>query len=69
MFQRRIVPLDGSGRAEQALPLAARLARTSGVSLLLVRVVMPAGEAGWQAGEALPFARETTGEELGMEQT
>ncbi|HEV2460975.1 MAG TPA: universal stress protein, partial [Ktedonobacterales bacterium] len=36
-----LVPLDGSFRAEQALPVAARLARATGGSLLLVRVVNP----------------------------
>ncbi len=41
MFQHILVPLDGSVRAEQALPVAARLARASGGSLLLVRVVSP----------------------------
>lgn len=41
MFQHVLVPLDGSFRAEQALPVAARLARASGGSLLLVRVVSP----------------------------
>ena len=65
MFQQIIVPLDGSERAEQALPLAARLARASGGSLILVRVVTSAREVGWQAGEAVPFAREITDEELG----
>src|SRR5262245_16710208 len=30
MFQRILVPLDGSPRAEQALPLAARIARATG---------------------------------------
>ncbi|HEU5377881.1 MAG TPA: universal stress protein [Ktedonobacteraceae bacterium] len=39
MFQRILVPLDGSERAEQAIPLAARLARASGGSLFFVRVV------------------------------
>lgn len=39
MFQRILVPLDGSERAEQAIPLAARLARASGGTLFLVRVV------------------------------
>lgn len=41
MFQRILVPLDGSLRAEQALPMAARLARASGGAVLLVRVVGP----------------------------
>lgn len=41
MFQHILVPLDGSERAEVALPVAARIARATGGSLLLVRVVMP----------------------------
>lgn len=39
MFKRILVPLDGSPRAEQALPVAARLARASQGSLVLVQVV------------------------------
>jgi nucleotide-binding universal stress UspA family protein len=39
MFHRILVPLDGSSRAEQALPVAARLARTSGATLTVLRVV------------------------------
>jgi len=39
MFQRILVPLDGSARAERAIPIAARLARNSGGSVLLLRVV------------------------------
>lgn len=39
MFTRILVPLDGSGRATHALPVAARLARASGGSVVLVRVV------------------------------
>lgn len=38
-FQRILVPLDGSLRAERALPLAARIARASGGSLILLRVI------------------------------
>jgi nucleotide-binding universal stress UspA family protein len=41
MFQRILVPLDGSARAEEALPTAAYLARTTGASLFLLRVVTP----------------------------
>lgn len=41
MFQHILVPLDGSPRAEQALPVAARIARSTGGSLLLVQVVSP----------------------------
>lgn len=39
MFKRILVPLDGSERAEQALPVAARLARSSGGSVILLQVV------------------------------
>jgi nucleotide-binding universal stress UspA family protein len=39
MFKRVLVPLDGSGRAETAIPVAARLARVSGGTILLARVV------------------------------
>lgn len=41
MFQRILVPLDGSPRAERALPVAARIARASGGSILLLQVVSP----------------------------
>src|SRR5581483_3746055 len=39
MFRRILVPLDGSDRAAQAIPVAARIARASGGSLLLARAV------------------------------
>src|SRR6266571_3709526 len=39
MFHTLLVPLDGSTRAEQALSLASCIARYSGGSLLLLRVV------------------------------
>lgn len=39
MFRHILVPLDGSTRAEQALPVAARIARTTGGTLTLLRIV------------------------------
>lgn len=39
MFQRILVPVDGSSRAEQAVLCAARLARATGGSLVLLRVI------------------------------
>ena len=42
MFKRILIPLDGSGRAERALPIAARMARAAGGSIILVRVVSTA---------------------------
>lgn len=41
MFQRILVPLDGSPRAESAIPVAARLAQASGGNVILLRVVSP----------------------------
>ncbi len=41
MFERILVPLDGSARAWSALPVVARLARASGGSLHLLEVVSP----------------------------
>lgn len=39
MFQRILVPLDGSTRAERALPVAARLAQAAGGIVILAQVV------------------------------
>lgn len=39
MFTTILVPLDGSSRAETALPIAARIAHHTGATLVLVRVV------------------------------
>jgi len=44
MFKKILVPLDGSTRAEQAIPVAARLARFSGGTVVLLRVVSPHAE-------------------------
>jgi len=38
MFKRILVPLDGSARAERALPVAARIAHASGGTVVLLRV-------------------------------
>ncbi len=47
MFQRIVVPLDGSARAERALPVAARLAHASGGTVVVLRVVRLATEVLW----------------------
>lgn len=39
MFQHILVPLDGSSRAERAIPVAARLAQASGGVVVLLRAV------------------------------
>ncbi|HEX7736511.1 MAG TPA: universal stress protein [Ktedonobacteraceae bacterium] len=41
MFHRFFVPLDGSPRAEKAIPIAAELARASSGSVILARVIVP----------------------------
>ena len=61
MFKRILVPLDGSGRAERALPVAARLARASGGSIVLVRVVSTA-PATMPSASAKPILIQTVGE-------
>jgi len=38
MFKRILVPLDGSTRAESAVPIAARIAQASGGSVILLQV-------------------------------
>lgn len=48
MFQRILVPLDGSLRAERAIPIAARIASTSHSSILLVRVIDVFLDFSWQ---------------------
>lgn len=48
MFSRILVPLDGSARAESALPLAARIARANSAQVVLVRVRRsPSEYAAW----------------------
>ena len=54
---RLIVPLDGSPRAEAALPLATAISRRLGTPIALVRVVDPADlmPPAIGMGEAIPF--------------
>ncbi len=44
MFKQILVPLDGSARAEQALPVAARLARATHGTVALIQAVYPPTE-------------------------
>ncbi|HZC05527.1 MAG TPA: universal stress protein [Ktedonobacterales bacterium] len=41
MFQRILVPLDGSMRAESAIPVAARIARATRGTVILMRCIEP----------------------------
>jgi nucleotide-binding universal stress UspA family protein len=57
MFRRILVPLDGSARAELALPVAAHLARVDGGVIVLARMISPSTSSG---PGALHSAVETT---------
>ncbi len=61
MFKRILVPLDGSGRAERALPIAARMARASRGLIYLVRVVSTE-PASLPSAPARPNLVQTVGE-------
>ena len=69
MFQRIIVPLDGSERARQALPVAARIASESDGSLCLLRVQIPPVHLNWQMETEWmhPESREVERREMASE--
>ena len=52
MFQRILVPLDGSEGAERAIPVAARIARATGGSIVFIRVVVAPADRGTYAAGA-----------------
>lgn len=59
MFQRILVPLDGTDLAEHAIHIAARIARATGGKLVFVRVVLPPVEFGtFTASRAVVMRRE-----------
>lgn len=63
MLQRILVPLDGSTSAESAVPVAARLARASGGSVILLHVTAPPISSGkFSTPQAYPIVG--TDEEL-----
>lgn len=59
MFQRLLIPYDGSERARQAVPIAARLARASGGAVLLLRVASPLAEVVWPVEPSLLITQES----------
>ncbi len=70
MFQRILVPLDGSARAERAIPIAARIARASGGTVVLLRIVNAPAEFWPSFAPPLPSATMQTMAEVGrMEAT
>lgn len=58
MFTRILVPLDGAARAERALPIAARLAKASHGSVVLVQVVTPPVDYGGHLSQGLLITDE-----------
>jgi nucleotide-binding universal stress UspA family protein len=58
MFQRILVPLDGSARAESAISVAAKLALASGGSVILLRVITASTEYAWSAMESPTWMQE-----------
>src|SRR5260370_37327887 len=64
MFQRILVPLDGSPLAEQALPIAARIARATGGTVVLLHVAPLHVEYGPYLAQAPSFSEVVLQEEL-----
>lgn len=64
MFQQILIPLDGSTQAESVLPIAARIARFTKGSLVLLRAVLPPIEVSWHLIESTPLIREVLDEEV-----
>src|SRR5438552_3411339 len=64
MFKTILVPLDGSTRAEQALPVAARIARTLGGSIVLLRVVTSPIDFAWYSMELPAVMQEAIDEDI-----
>ena len=58
MFKRILVPLDGSARAESAIPIAARIARAYGASVTLLRIAETPVEYGPYLAPPASYAKE-----------
>src|SRR5579863_10446959 len=59
MFHRILVPLDGSEQAQHAIPVAARLARASGGSILLLQAISLTPGLAWSALEPPTLVQAT----------
>lgn len=64
MFQKLLVPLDGSTRAEQALPVAARIARASGASVVLLQIVIIPIDYGSYMASSPSYIEEIIGADM-----
>jgi nucleotide-binding universal stress UspA family protein len=63
MYKRILVPIDGSARAESALPVAARIARASGGTVVLVQAV--AITVMYETSTAATYTQELIEAEIG----
>jgi nucleotide-binding universal stress UspA family protein len=63
MFKRILVPLDGSNRAEQAVHVAARIARAQGGSVILLRVATAPVDTG-KYSSSIGYAEEVVNADL-----
>lgn len=68
MFHKILVPLDGSQQAEHALPIAARIARASNATIVLVRNVIPAIEYEYTHYTSFPFISDKANREVNDEE-
>ncbi len=64
MFQRILIPLDGSTRAERAIPVATCLAHASGGSVILVRVVSKSSALWPSVAERTTLAQQVLAADL-----
>ncbi len=64
MFRRILVPLDGAARAEKAIPVATRLAKASGGTLILLQVVINPGDSSGVMYEPIVFTQEDIDTEI-----
>ena len=58
MFKRILVPLDGSERAEQAIPVAVGIARANSGSVILLRATTEPADLYWLSVEASEGAQD-----------
>jgi nucleotide-binding universal stress UspA family protein len=64
MFKRILVPLDGSARAEKAIPVAARIARAYGASITLLSITETPVEYGPYLAPPTSYAKEAVKADL-----
>lgn len=64
MFKRILIPLDGSARAESAIPVAARIARAYSASITLLRIAETPVEYGPYVAPPSSYAKQAINADL-----